>query len=337
MLRLLAALLMAWTIAPAPRNGARQTPPPATDVFVASLSRAGDAFRLETPENISKSPGYDNQPFFAPDGSTLYFTSDRTAGTLEPFKRPGDREASPAYARVTRPIGNEPQSTTPPQPQMEIYRYEFATRRIARVTSTPESEYSPTVTPDGQHISVIRVEADGTQRLWKFGLDGRNPSLVLPNVKPVGYHAWLDEDTVVLFVLGQPATLQVADVRTGSVEVVTGNIGQSIQKMPGGGVSFVQQAGDGEARRLTIVQVTREDGKVVTKPLTDAVTGARQAHVAWTPDGTLLMANEGTLHAWKAGETGWRAVSDLNSLGLRNVTRMTVSPKGDRLALVAIP
>ena len=46
--------------------------------------------------------------------------------------------------------------------------------RRRRVTNTPESEYSPTVTPDGAHISVIRVEADGTQRLWRFTLDGRD-------------------------------------------------------------------------------------------------------------------------------------------------------------------
>ena len=37
-------------------------------------------------------------------------------------------------------------------------------RRISRVTQTPESEYSPTVMADGAHISVVRVEADGTQR-----------------------------------------------------------------------------------------------------------------------------------------------------------------------------
>src|SRR6266851_5239494 len=50
---------------------------------------------------------------------------------------------------------------------------------------TPEGEYSPTVTPDGAHISVIRVEADGTQRLWRFTLEGRAPELVLERVKPV--------------------------------------------------------------------------------------------------------------------------------------------------------
>ena len=191
------------------------------------------------------------------------------------------------------------------------------------------------MTPDGKHISVIRVEADGTQRLWKFGIDGRDPVLVLQDVKPVGYHAWLDEHTLVLFVLGRPATLQAADVNTGKAEVVTQDIGQSIQRMPTGGVSFVQQAGETGARILTISEATKQSGKIVTRPLTTVVAGARQAHVAWTPDGTLLMAHEGTLHAWKAGEPGWRAVADLEALGLRNVTRLAVSPSGDRIAIVA--
>ena len=37
-----------------------------------------------------------------------------------------------------------------------------------------------------------RVEADGTQRLWKVGELGEGPTLVLPGVKPAGYHAWID-------------------------------------------------------------------------------------------------------------------------------------------------
>jgi hypothetical protein len=83
--------------------------------------------------------------------------------------------------------------------------------------------------------------------------------------------------------------------------------------------------------------VRRVNGKIATEPLTAAVTGARQAHVAWTPDGTLLMAHGGMLHAWREGESTWRAVADLNALGLRNVTRLAVSPGGDRIAIVATP
>lgn len=389
MLSLLPALLVAWIgVGEAPTEGPQaarrstdeflalftatdpsneaQAAPPSTDVFLAELSIKDGTIAVGKPENISNSPGYDNQPFFTPDGRAILFTSDRAprkksasvaekpwlrpvqadrywpAHSLFPSHSPRDLAAAGAYARIMQAVGNEPrrQVLSEGPRQMEIYRYDLQSRRISRVTNTPESEYSPTVMPDGQHISVIRVEADGTQRLWKFSLDGKKPSLVLQDVKPVGYHAWLDENTLVLFVLGQqgqPATLQVADTRTGKAEIVTKNIGQSIARIPGGGVSFVQQDGEGDSRILTITRVTKKEGKLQTAPITAAVKGARQAHVAWTPDGTLLMAHEGTLYAWKEGESDWRAVADLSALGLRNVTRLAVSPQGDRLALVAMP
>ena len=291
-----------------PPQPAAQAPagPPSTEVYVASIAATGGSMTIGKPENISNSPGYDNQPFFGPDGRSLYFTSGR------------GKPAAQGSA-----------------PQTDIYRYDFASKSVSQVTSTPESEYSPTVTPDAKGISVIRVEADQTQRLWKFTADGTNPSLVLTDIKPVGYHAWLDDRRLALFVLGQPATLQVADTSTGKADVVASNIGQSVQRMPKGGASFVQQAGEGADRRFTITQVTLENGKAVTRPLTTAVPGATQVHVAWTPDGTLLMAHGGSLHAWRQGDTAWRVVADLNALGLKSVTRLAVSPNGDRIALVA--
>ena len=213
--------------------------------------------------------------------------------------------------------------------QTDIYRYDIAGRTVARVTDTPESEYSPTVTPDGAHISVIRVEADGTQRLWRFTVDGRQPDLVLANVKPVGYHAWADDRTLALFVLGTPATLQVADTQTGTASVVARGIGRSLQKIPGGAtVSFVQREGS----VLHIRELEPKGGHIA--PLVDAVSGATEADCAWTPDGVLLMAHQDVLYGWKRGDAAWKRVADLAALGLRGVTRMAVSPAGDRIAFV---
>ena len=285
-----------------------QAAPPATEVYLAPLTVDGKKLSVGTPENISNSPGYDNQPFFSPDGQSLYFTSAR-----------GD---------VASKCGS---------PQSDVYRFDLGSRAVARITDTADCEYSPTVTPDGRHLSVIQVEPDGTQRLWKFTIEGRSPSVVLEGVEPVGYHAWLSETRLALFVLGRPATLQVADTTTGKALIVAKDIGQSIVQIPGGGVSFVQQAGEDDARTLTISQVTLVNGKAVVEPLVSAVPGARQVHVAWTPDRTLLMAHGGSLHAWHWGAQAWETVADLSALGLRNVTRLAVSPKGDRIALVATP
>ena len=93
----------------------------------------------------------------------------------------------------------------------------------------------------------MRVEADGTQRLWQVANSDNargETSVILPEIRPVGYYAWMDDRTVALFVLGQngqPSTLQVADTQTGKVEIVASDIGRSIQRMPSGGVSFVHR------------------------------------------------------------------------------------------------
>ena len=281
--------------------------PPRTEVYLAALSSTDGRLSVGKPENISSSPGYDNQPFFTPDGTGLLFTSAR--GSV---------------------------NSTCGSPQTDIYRYDLGSRTVAPVTDTAECEYSPTVTPDGG-ISVIRVESDGTQRLWRFTAQGREPALVLSDIKPVGYHAWLDGTTLALFVLGEPPTLQMAPAGPGSGQVVASDIGQSILRMPKGGVSFVQQGGSGAERTLTVTQLTVENGRPITKPLTAAVPGATQAHLAWTPDGTLLMAHNGLLYAWRAGGGDWKPIADLGAMGLRNVTRLAVSPKGDRIAIVAVP
>jgi hypothetical protein len=270
--------------------------PPDTEIFLAPFSPGANP--IGRPVNITNNPGYDNQPSFTPDGAGILFTSIRGGGT-----------------------------------QTDIFRYDVGSGATAQVTRTPESEYSPTVTPDGAHISVIRVEADGTQRLWRFTLDGGAPELILPGVKPVGYHAWADSRTLALFVLGSPASLQLADVSAGTAEVLVSGINRSIQRIPGGStISFVARGGAGANAALSIRELDPATRSIT--PLVDAVAGAREADCAWTPDGMLVMAEKDVLYGWRRGQSGWSRLADLAALGLHGVTRIAVSPKGERIAFV---
>jgi dipeptidyl aminopeptidase/acylaminoacyl peptidase len=304
--------------------GQATTQPPDTEVFLASLSIRGGKVEIGAPMNISNSPGYDNQPSFTPDGAAVLFTSVR-----------GDRKPDPANSAATG---------------SDIYRYDIATGRLSQLIDSPEAEYSPTVTPDGRHISVIRVEADGTQRLWRFAPDGksdgkgekekgrgREPELVLRDVKPVGYHAWVSARLLALFVLGQggqPATLQVADTQSGHAHVVATGIGRSLQRIPAGGISFVLRSAsaDDQPPVLTITELDPETRQ--TRPLVRAPAGATEADTAWTPDGLLLVPFQGQLFGWRRGETEMSPAADLSPLGMRAVTRLAISPKGDRIAFV---
>jgi hypothetical protein len=264
---------------------------PATDIYVAPLK----GWQVGPPVNVTHRPGYDNQPCFLPGGRAFLYTV----------------------------IGDDAQA--------DVYRYDLAAGTSTRLTTTTESEYSPTPLPDGHGFSVVRVEADSTQRLWAFDLDGSHPRLLLPGVKPVGYHAWIDSVTVALFVLGTPATLQLADLRTGKADTVARDVGRSPQRVPGRAAVSVIWRRDSTTRVIAIIDAATRTPQPFA-PLPDSA----DFH-AWTPDGTLLASAGTRVLRWDPQAAHWVAIADFAAAGVTNITRLAVSPTGDRLAFVAIP
>lgn len=289
-------LFLASTIAGAqqPARRARSVPKP-PDIYLASLAMRGGVPTVGSPMNITDWAGYDNQPAFLGDGSGVLFTSVRDSA------------------------------------QADIYRYDIATRLLRRVTATaPESEYSATPIEGGRAVSVVRVERDSSQRLWRFPLDGGTPSVILERVKPVGYHAWADDHTLALFVLGSPNTLQVADTRTGTADTIATNIGRSLHRIPGSRrVSFVRKLSPTEWWIESLDVATRRVRRLVRLP-----EGVEDYD--WLPGGTLLCGRGGTM-LWWAGRRGddWRVIAELSGGGVNGITRLAVSPHGDRIAFVA--
>ena len=214
------------------------------------------------------------------------------------------------------------------------------------MTNTPEAEYSPTVTPDRRHISVIRVEADGTQRLWRFAIGGKTngreqekePELVLRDIKPVGYHAWASDEHPRAVRAGSRVSLQRFRWRIrGRVRLKLSRpelAGRFSASRAEASASCSRAAStEGQPPILTISELDPRTGQ--TRPLVRAPAGATEADTAWTPDGLLLVPFQGQLFGWRRGEAEMSPVADLAPLGVRTVTRLAISPKGDRIALVA--
>jgi dipeptidyl aminopeptidase/acylaminoacyl peptidase len=274
--------------------------PPASDIFVLEVGskRNKDTKQLEPnfteAKKITDYAGYNNQPFFLPDGHRILYTSIRNG-------------------------------------QADIYSYDLKSGQTTQVTNTPESEYSPTLMPDGKNISVVRVEKDGTQRLWKFPLAGGSPSLILENVKPVGYHHWIDDHTLALFVLGstgKPNTLQIADTRTGKSEIVAENPGRVLRKVPARNqFSFVHKISD---QHWEIKYFDMRSHTIAS--FVETLPGAED--YAWL-NGALLMGKDSKLYAVRpfAGQK-WTEVGDLSKAGIKRITRIAVS--GNRIAIVAV-
>jgi len=279
-----AAALLALLAAPLAAQA-----PPGTDIFLMPLTMTAGSLTTGAPRNMTARTGYDNQPFFSPDGRSIYYTSQRDG-------------------------------------QTDIYRYDLAAGTATRVTSTTENEYSPTVMPDGKHFSVIR---DSTQHLWSFTLDGTPVRALLDSIRPIGYHTWLNPDTVFVFVLGSPATLRRAELARGTAAVVASDIGRALLKVPGRrAVSYAQRDSTGFLVR-TIDPVTGQGETLIRLP-------EGNEFFIWLSDGSLLSASGNRLLRWRAGEKDWSEVTRFTEPGLQRITRLAVSPAGDRLALVGV-
>lgn len=274
--------------------------PPSTDIYLVPFAGNLASLKNAKATPVATAPGYDNQPHFSQDGTKILFAANRDGK------------------------------------QIDIFLFDRANARVTQLTETPENENSPTYLPtgvgDAGGFSVVRTEPDKTQRLWRFDAQGRNPQVVLTDVKPVGYHAWIDGGRLALFVLGEPPTLHIATVSNGQAEVVTKGIGRSLHRIPGTQlVSVVQREPAGD---IWVRQVDPVTKKVDT--LVKAVDGTgNDRDMTWMPDGkTILMSSGSKVFSWTRGDAGWTEVFDVASQGLGTVSRIAVSPKGDAIALV---
>jgi hypothetical protein len=268
---------------------------PANDIWLATIERvpgAAGGVTLRAPRNATRRPGYDNQPFFLPDGKQFYYTSIREDG------------------------------------QADIWRYDVASGESTRVTTTAESEYSPTVPADGDGISTVRVEKDGSQRLWRYGLDGTPGKALIDDEKGVGYHAWMDDTTIGIFVVGESPVLKIADLRSGRTREMGKDLGRCIQAVPARpGLAYIEPDKDGQ-KWLKVLQWPSG----VTQPLTQPLEGSEDFVLA--PDGELYMAREKSIYAWQHEAGKWKVIAEFDELP-GAITRLAVSPRADLMAFVA--
>jgi hypothetical protein len=265
--------------------------PPGTEIYLFDLTLKKNVVTLSNPKNITYRPGYDNQPFFHPDEPVVYYAS-------------ADEEG-----------------------RTDILYYNYETGVTHRLTQTPEREYSPTVTPDKKFISCIIQRDNGAQDLGKYPIGGGPPEIIISNLT-VGYHAWVDDLSVALFVLGSPNTLRWYSIRKNVDTQISDNIGRSLHRIPGGNaVSFV----DKSSNVWRIKMMSGRDGSLET--LCEALPDRED--LAWTPDGKILMNDGEKIFYWQFGKSKtWQPVEIQTPQLFKGLTRMAVSAKGDKLAIV---
>ena len=274
--------------------------PGKSDILLLSLTKTADStWRPGVPRFLTafNRGGYNNQPNFFGNNElwlTVQFPSDTT--------------------------------------QTEIFSLDLSSKMQTRVTATATmAEYSPTPMPGNKRFSAVRVEQDGNQRLWSFPIDrSDNGRLELPNMYNVGYHCWLRDTLVALFIVGengQAHTLHSAGIKGQKLQRISSNIGRCLIKNPDGKLLFVQKATGQTWYLKTWDPKTSAQETVLIMP-----TGVED--FALLPDGTLLSGNGAKLFQYKAPrDTDWKEVADLSKYGVKKITRLAASKDG-KLAVV---
>lgn len=265
----------------------------ATEVYVFDfkVNDSLQTYALENPVNISDNAGvYDNQPSFLLDGTGVLFASTR----------------------------NE---------QTDIALYDLENGSKSWLTNTTGSEYSPLQSPLTKYFSAIKLEEDGTQLLWLYRFNRKKPKVLVEDWK-VGYHTWFNKKMVVSFVLNDPPTLEVTNLKFQIKYPIEKNIGRSIHTIPNTArVSYISHEHD-EYEIYSIDPLNSQKTYI-----SDALEGSQD--MAWMPNGTILMGKANKLYKLVPNvDKNWVEIASLEDFNLNGITRLAVSPLGNKIALV---
>jgi hypothetical protein len=277
---------------------------PGFDIYLGDLVLKDQRFKVSHLKALTNTSAYDNQPFFLPDGDALFYTSALTKNKVE---------------------------------QTDSMLISLKSGQISNLTNSSESEYSPTFMPSGNSFSVIRAVND-EQKLWRYPLYPDRPSAqpaseLLTHINPVGYHAWVDNNRVMLFVLGEPHTLQLADVQKQTSQVLDENIGPSLLAIPHSPLmSYTVSVGEGESIQWQLKSYHPDTDQIVR--LTTLPKGAY--YYAWSGNGFAIAAVNSVLMQWDKTnpDKGWRSFADVSDVCPKGVTRLTTNLLNSKIALV---
>ena len=262
---------------------------------------------------ITDTKGYTNQPYFTQDSQTLRYTEQVIA--LERIEM-----TATEGARITAGEGT----------QMDIFAYHIKQAQHQNLTQSAWSEYSATPYLNG--FSAIAVDANNAQWLYAFSTDGMRKEPLIPQ-EPIGYHAWLDEQHLAVFILGDtpaPHSLQIVALNSTEVEIVDVNIGASIYSGPADTVLYSQKlSGEKQHRVLSFDRRTSQIMYLGNLP-----EGSDYFYYA---NGKMLVANK--TKVLKAEFIGghalhWETLLDLSKACDGQLTRLAQAPNERYLAVV---
>ena len=157
--------------------------------------------------------------------------------------------------------------------------------------------------------------------------------MLYDDIMPVGYYAWHD-NIAAMYVLGSPNRLIYPYSKDEKVTLAE-NIGRSINKRPKSNeITYLYTGGNVIVDGRKAMEIRSYDlKKQASKDLGIALGGSED--LIWINKNTLMMARGKELFVRNIKKSiSWEKLATVSLPGYTGISRLAISPKGDKLVLV---
>ncbi len=264
---------------------------PGNNVYVGQLNiKKGSVKNVIA---ITDSEGYDNQPFFHPEQPLVYFSSANNQNITD------------------------------------IKSFHLKTKETRNITNSPTvHEYSPTVTPDRSGFSCILQLENGSQYLGKYNFDTGKADTLINNLT-IGYHCWVNEDQLALFVLGDPHELRLYTLSSKKDAIVDHNIGRSFHTQEKNKNKFYYISKEKTAWTINEMDAENKTKKIIAPTLKN------NEDISWTPNGQIVSSDGTDIFMYDPnGNKTWKKLDANLPDDQGKLSRIAISADGKWIAFV---
>ena len=214
--------------------------------------------------------------------------------------------------------------------QSDIAEYNLKTNKKSWFNnSTPGGEYSPQNFPLSKDVAAVRLDPDGKQRLYKYNKESGSSSELIKDLN-VAYFAFYSNEIILATVLGGiEMDLGIIDLKKGEIDILFNKAGRSLQRIPK--TDYMSYTLINEVGKLDLFMMNMKSSESyficeIPMDIQDYV---------WISDTQIIAGKNEKLYMYDTlGEGEWTMAASLKEHGLKNISRMAISPNGKKLAVV---
>ena len=214
--------------------------------------------------------------------------------------------------------------------QTDISEYNLTSKLQKWVNQkTDGGEFSPQKFPSNDDLAAVRLDKDGLQRLYRYNSEKGKSSEIIKDLQ-VAYFAFYNDQKILATVLdGDSMDLVLIDLPSKSADTLFYKAGRSLQKVPKiASMSYSLVNEEGNLDLYLLDMNSYESFFVCELPI------GIQDYV-WINDTQILVGSGNKLYMYDTlGEPEWNRVASLEEYGIKNISRMAISPDGKKLAVV---